>query len=171
MENKSSLKVAIIGQADGAVVSQRLCDTIASWIAQTAGNIEFYILDGRGFYAQLEQLLSSLGMKDKTVIIGVNDIKNNRFGMKEIVYKLVYEPDNKKAYISDENGEPEICWDNVEDINTVLNSSNYYKFKYKKLCRKVDTALVAWDGKNSTINNAITMLKVLNKPVYIFEPA
>ena len=150
-------------------MTQQLCDTIVSWVKQTSGNIEFYILDGKGFYNQVRQLLSSIGMKDNTTIVGVGQIKNNNFQMKEESYELVYEPENKKAYILDENGKPEIIWGNIEDVNVVFNDSKYYKFRYKKLCRKVDTALVMWDGKNSTINEAVTRLKVLQKPVYIFS--
>lgn len=168
MGDTTKLKVAILGQMNSSIITQQLCDTIVSWVKQTSGNIEFYILDGKGFYNQVRQLLSSIGMKDNTTIVGIGQIKNNNYHMKEESYELVYEPENKKAYILDENGEPEVVWENIEDINLVFNDRKYYKFRYNKLCRKVDTALVVWDGKNSTINEAITRLKVLQKPVYIF---
>ena len=168
MSEVRNLKVAILGQYEGATLTQALCNTIASWVSQTNGNIEFFVLDGKGFYTQLHQFLSSLGLKDKTTVVGVGDINNNKFNFKEEVFKLVYEPDTKKAYILDENGNPEVSWENIEDLKVVLSDSKYYRFKYIKLCRQVDTALVVWDGQNRTIDNAVTRLKVLNKPVYIF---
>ena len=146
-----------------------MASTIQAWISQTNGNIEFIVTDGRGFDAAVQQLLSSLGMKDNTTVVGIDEIRSNRYDMQTKLLKLEYEPDAKRAYILNDAGDPGIIWENIDDPRVLFKDPKFYAYRDKQICRSVDTALLAWDGHNRALQTIITTLKAADKPVYIFD--
>lgn len=163
------LRVAIFGQGNTSVVPADMLNTMRAWIQQTNGNIEFLVPDGLRFDASVHHLLSGLGMKDKTIIFGIDRVRTNKFNMREKVYKLEYIPDEQRAYILKDDGTVGVEWKDLEDVRSIFDDRKYYTFKDSQICHFADAALIAWDGSNKTVSNLITMLKVQNKPVYIFN--
>lgn len=166
--NVRPLRVAIFGQSNITVLPARLVQTMRYWIEQTGGNIEFLVPDGLKFDSSVHHMLSSLGMRDNTTVYGIDHVRNNKFGMKEKVYKLEYIPDERKAYILKDDGNLGVVWEDIDDIRSIFDDRKYYTFKDYRICENADTALVVWDSKNRTVGNLITKLKAMNKPVYIF---
>lgn len=163
------LRVAIFGQSNISVVPADMLNTMKAWILQTNGNIEFLVPDGLKFDSSVHHVLSSLGMKNNTVIFGIDHVRSNKFKMREKVYKLEYIPDENRAYILKDDGTIGVEWKDIDDIRTIFDDRKYYTFKDSQICHFADAALIAWDGTNRSVNNLITMLKVQNKPVYIFN--
>lgn len=163
------LRVAIFGQSNISVVPADMLNTMKAWILQTNGNIEFLVPDGLKFDSSVHHVLSSLGMKNNTVIFGIDRVRSNKFNMREKVYKLEYIPDENRAYILKDDGTVGVEWKDIDDVRAIFDDRKYYTFKDSQICRFADAALIAWDGTNRSVNNLITMLKVQNKPVYIFN--
>lgn len=163
------LRVAVFGQSNISVVPADMLNTMKAWILQTKGNIEFLVPDGLKFDSSVHHVLSSLGMKNNTVIFGIDRVRSNKFKMREKVYKLEYIPDENRAYILKDDGTVGVEWKDIDDVRTIFDDRKYYTFKDSQICHFADAALIAWDGSNRSVNNLITMLKVQNKPVYIFN--
>lgn len=169
MMEQHRIKVAIFQQSKNNIVPAELQRTILFWIQSTNANIEFIVGDGRGFDSAVHNFLSSIGMKDNTTIYCMDHVNQNNYHMKEKLYKLEYEPDEKKAYILNDAGVAAELWSNIDSIDTVLNDRKYYTFRDKQMCRDADTALIAWDGQSHSLQSVITTLKVLGKPLYIYN--
>ena len=102
-------------------------------------------------------------------MVGIDEIRSNRYNMRTKLLKLEYEPDAKRAYILNDAGSPGIIWENIDDPRVLFKDPKFYAYRDKRICRSVDTALLAWDGHNRALQTIITTLKAADKPVYIFD--
>ena len=48
-------------------------------------------------------------------MVGIDEIRSNRYNMRTKLLKLEYEPDAKREYILNDAGSPGIIWENIDD--------------------------------------------------------
>lgn len=166
-----ALKVYVFGSGTLSMTPNLMAQTIEAWIQQTNGDIEFFVGGSNNFDAAVQKTIASLGGMHKTKVVG-NKIRHNLYEMEEVLLDGEYKPDNKTLTLRGLTGKvEEIYYDIADDdaLNKILSNTKYTKFPCKQMAKACDVALYAFNTQNKSMDDTVTTLKLLNKPVYIFQ--
>lgn len=160
-------KVYIFGSASLSCLPDSVRVVMQNLLNQGA---EFYIGDNSTVDFEVQKNISALGVAKQSTIVGLDTIRNNRFGLKEKLYAVEFDEESKVAkIINSETKEEERVFSNIANIDVLKQNQNYKDFIKHTLIKESDFVLCLYDGVTKNTLTTMDFVYACNKPNYIYE--
>ena len=136
------MKVFLFGSHDVYGIPDVVVTQLEEIMKQTNGNVEFIVGDCDGVDSAFHTVLSRIGGRTKTKVYCMDYARNNKFEFEV------------KTFPSGD-----------------LVGREKYAVKDRQMVEDCHFAITVWDGKSKGTFDNVTLLKVRDKPVYIYTVA
>lgn len=159
-------KVMVFGSGSLPDITQDIANAIVSLNSQ--GDCQFLIGDGKMLDQKINLFMSRAGLTDKTLVIGIDRIRNNNYGHPECVLHAEYDSEAESVSVVDNNGNVVHVEYGVEDMKKFTESDKWGTMALRATADMCDIAICLWDGKTKVQSKLIDYLRIRNKPCYLY---
>ena len=159
-------RVMLFGSGTLPAITQEVANAILALNMQ--GDCQFMLGDGRTADQAYNEFLSRAGLTEKSVVYGIQSVRNNKYSHPEQPLQVVYDSENKvvKVVLNGTTVHEEY---GVEDLEKFTQSPKWGMILEKALARMCDIAICAWDGKTKNQAAIMDFLSIIGKPCYVYK--